>query len=205
MKIGITFFGSKLDLLCISKVLTIFCVFSKVRRKRKRSRGHVACSPSARGDFSVWALGRAAHSGSTREGFSRLGHAGHMAGSGASGETPGESVLGTRVLLGGLPDVFCGLGTRGQVASSATSEGILPAGYLGTRVILRKFPKEVPAKASKGPFGRASGRLRRGFGTRGTLRRAPKGGGASGWHVPKGSSKGFPRGSSKGSREGLPD
>src|SRR6266498_888732 len=34
MKIGITFFRSKLDLLCISKVLTIFCVFSKVRRKR---------------------------------------------------------------------------------------------------------------------------------------------------------------------------
>src|SRR6266498_3615616 len=29
MRIGITFFGSKLDLLCISKVLTIFCVFSK--------------------------------------------------------------------------------------------------------------------------------------------------------------------------------
>src|SRR5438128_2527341 len=49
MKIGITFFRSKLDLLCISKVLTIFCVFSKIRRKRKHSRGHVAYSPSARG------------------------------------------------------------------------------------------------------------------------------------------------------------
>src|SRR5436853_3644108 len=49
MKIGITFFGSKLDLLCISKVLTIFCVFSKIRRKRKHSRGHVAYSPSAWG------------------------------------------------------------------------------------------------------------------------------------------------------------
>src|SRR6266542_799874 len=48
MKIGITFFGSKLDLLCISKVLTIFCVFSKIRWKKKRSRGHVAGSPSAR-------------------------------------------------------------------------------------------------------------------------------------------------------------
>src|SRR6266542_7028053 len=34
MKIGITFFGSKLDLLCISKVLTIFYVFSKIRLKR---------------------------------------------------------------------------------------------------------------------------------------------------------------------------
>src|SRR6266508_4726004 len=94
MKIGITFFGSKLDLLCISKVLTIFCVFSKIRWKRKHSRGHVACSPSALG----WSLGvglsGAAHSERTREGFSRLGHAGYVAGSGASGETPGESVLG---------------------------------------------------------------------------------------------------------------
>src|SRR6266508_4705326 len=35
MKIGITFFGSKLDLLCMSKVLTIFCVFSKIRWEKK--------------------------------------------------------------------------------------------------------------------------------------------------------------------------
>src|SRR5207244_3467483 len=62
MKIGITFFGSKLDLLCISKVLTIFCVFSKIRWKIKHSWGHVVCSPSARGDLSVGALGRAMHS-----------------------------------------------------------------------------------------------------------------------------------------------
>src|SRR6266540_2787827 len=127
IKIGITFFGSKLDLLCISKVLTIFCVFSKIRWERKHSRGHVACSPSARGDSSVWALGRAAHSESTREGFSQLGHAGHVAGSGASRVAPGESVLGTRVLLGGLPDVAYGLGTRGQVACSEASGGSLPA------------------------------------------------------------------------------
>src|SRR6266540_2741647 len=70
MKIGITFFGSKLDLLCISKVLTIFCVFSKFRRKEKHSRGHVACLPSALG----WSLGvglsGAAHSERTREGLS---------------------------------------------------------------------------------------------------------------------------------------
>src|SRR6266508_5027348 len=39
MKIGITFFGSKLDLLCISKVLNIFCVFSKIRRKKKTLSG----------------------------------------------------------------------------------------------------------------------------------------------------------------------
>src|SRR5438128_2330156 len=56
----------------------------------------------------------------------------------------------------------------------------------------------------EGALGRASRRLRKSFGTRGALRRPPKGG-APGWHLPKGSSKGFPRGSSKGSREGLPD
>src|SRR5438128_397541 len=54
MKIGITFFGSILDLLCISKVLTISCVFSKFRLEKRRSRGHVACSPSAQGNLSVW-------------------------------------------------------------------------------------------------------------------------------------------------------
>src|SRR6266508_5321390 len=54
MKIGITFFRSILDLLCISKVLTISCVFSKFRLEKRRSRGHVACSPSARGSLSVW-------------------------------------------------------------------------------------------------------------------------------------------------------
>src|SRR6266498_5453972 len=53
MKIGITFFGSILDLRCISKVLNIFCVFSKFRLEERRSRGHVACSPSARGSLSV--------------------------------------------------------------------------------------------------------------------------------------------------------
>src|SRR5438105_12469187 len=48
MKIGITFFESKLGLLCISKVLTIFCVFSKIRLKRKSlpgTRGMLAECP----------------------------------------------------------------------------------------------------------------------------------------------------------------
>src|SRR5438132_7066837 len=53
MKIGITFFGSKLDLWRISKVLNIFCVFSKSRLEERRSRGQVACSPSAWGSLSV--------------------------------------------------------------------------------------------------------------------------------------------------------
>src|SRR5438105_7581120 len=163
MKIRVTFFRSKLDLLCISKVLTIFCVFSKIRWKRKHSRGHVAGSPSARGDSSVWALGRAAHSESTREGFSRLGHAGHVAGSGASGVAPGESVLGTRVLLGGLPDVACGLGTRGQVACSEASGGSLPAKVLGTRVALGVFRGKYHSLDSRRTRGLPGGSVVNGY------------------------------------------
>src|SRR5438105_12784615 len=82
----------------------------------------------------------AAHSESSREGLSRLGHAGHAAGSGAPGEAPGESVFGTRVVLAGLPDVVYGLSIRGQVACSATSEGSLPAGVLGDRCRVRRLP-----------------------------------------------------------------
>src|SRR5947207_7500590 len=57
MKIGITFFGSKMDLWCISKVLSIFCTFSKFGLEERRSRGHVACSPSAREVSRCGALG----------------------------------------------------------------------------------------------------------------------------------------------------
>src|SRR6266542_803857 len=93
MKIGITFFGSKLDLLCISKVLTIFCEISKIRWKRKHSRGHVACSPSALG----WSLGvgfsGAAYSERTREGLSVWG-------------------LSVRCALGKFPGWFFRRGTR---------------------------------------------------------------------------------------------
>src|SRR5438105_1264378 len=49
-------------------------------------------------------------------------------------------------------------------------------------------------KASKGGIRHGFGRLQKGFGTRGALRRPPKGV-ASGWHVPKGLRKDF--------REGL--
>src|SRR6266542_1495197 len=104
MKIGITFFGSKMDLWCISKVLSIFWTFSKFGLEERRSRGHVACSPSAREVSRCGALGPA-HSESSREGRSGLGHVGHVAGSGASGGAPGESVLWTRVVLAGLPDL----------------------------------------------------------------------------------------------------
>src|SRR5207244_46430 len=90
------------------------------------------------------------------------------------------------------------LGHSGHVASSeGDSEGAFEGAFglaSGTRGILRKFPKEVPSEASKGAFGRALGRLRKGlsvgFGntchtTEGSER------GLSGWHVPKGFSKGM--------------
>src|SRR6266540_7050679 len=249
MEVGITFFESKLDLLCISKVLTIFCVFSKVRRKRKRSRGHVACSPSAQGDFSVWALGRAAHSESTREGslgsatrdtwraqvhpgFSWVslgtrvalevfqgkyhsldswctrglpggsvvnGYSGHVSTRATSGETLPFVVLGTRGALAGFRGKYHSLdftahsGASGRVAAHSEAFGeacgalgdrcrapkVIPRGFEGAFgwfpghvAFLRKVPKEVPSEASKGAFGRASGRLRRDF--RDT-RHAPKG------------------------------
>src|SRR5438128_1468726 len=56
-----------------------FLVFSKIRRKRKHSRGHVECSPSARGDLSVWALGTRGALGKYPGGVSRLGQSGHVA------------------------------------------------------------------------------------------------------------------------------
>ena len=173
MKIGITFFGSKLDLLCISKVLTIFCVFSKIRWKRKHSRGHVAGSPSARGDSSVWALGRAAHSESTREGFSRLGHAGHAAGSEASGVSLPAGYSGTGVLLGGLPDEAYGLGTRGQVACSEASGGSLTHSALG---FFRGHVAHSQASVivSLAGLHGALGRFREACGALGDTCRAPK-------------------------------
>src|SRR5438105_3748521 len=64
-----------------------------------------------------------AHSESSREGLSRLGHAGHAAGSEASGVSLPAGYSGTGVLLGGLPDEAYGLGTRGQVACSEASGG----------------------------------------------------------------------------------
>ena len=102
MKIGITFFGSKLDLLCISKVLPIFCVFSKIRLKRKtpgdtwrtrRVPGVGGARAGALGELPGGGSRGTAHSESSREGLSGLSHAGHVAGSGASGEAPSESVL----------------------------------------------------------------------------------------------------------------
>ena len=66
----------------------------------------------------MWGLSGAAHSESSREGLSRLGHAGHAAGSEASEVSLPAGYSGTGVLLRGLPDEAYGLGTRGQVAYS---------------------------------------------------------------------------------------
>src|SRR5438132_10863103 len=105
MKIGIAFFGSKMDLWCISKVLSIFWTFSKLglekgapgdtwRACRVPGRS-LGAGLSGRGHSESSGRGSrgTAYSESSREGLSGLGHAGHVAGSGASGEF---SRLGTR-------------------------------------------------------------------------------------------------------------
>ena len=130
MKIGIAFFGSKLDLWCISKVLSIFWTFSKFGLEERRSRGHVACSPSAREVSRCGALGPGAL-GELREGFSGHGPLVTRGGLGSIRGVLPAGYSGTRVVLAGLPDVVYGLGTRGQVAFSATSGGSLSRGTRG--------------------------------------------------------------------------
>src|SRR5438105_9041785 len=135
MKIGIAFFGSKLDLWCISNVLSIFWTFSKFGLEERRSRGHVACSPSAREVSRCGALGPGAL-GELREGFSGHGSLGELPG-GALGarEHPGSSpgwVLGntcrTRRASG------CGLRVRhsgtGGILGDIRRKSL--AGYSGT-------------------------------------------------------------------------
>src|SRR5438128_12453311 len=101
MKIGITFFGSKLDLLCISKVLTIFCVFSKIRWKKKRSRGHVARSPSARGGLPVWGLSGRGPLGELPGGALSARPRGTRGGFGSIRGILPAGYSGTRVAIGG--------------------------------------------------------------------------------------------------------
>src|SRR5438105_441939 len=130
MKIGITFFRSKMDLWCISKVLSIFWTFSKFGLEERRSRGHVACSPSAREVSRCGALGPGAL-GELREGFSGHGPVVTRGGLGSIRGVLPAGYSGTRVVLAGLSDVVYGLGTRGQVAFSATSGGSLLRGTRG--------------------------------------------------------------------------
>ncbi len=191
--------------------------------------GHVSHSQASGGSITRWTSRR------TRELPGGLRRTRRLSGRLAA------SALGDRCRARRLPGLALGGGfdTRGHVSCSegdsergfegrppgwfsghlACSEGLrqgLRKAFgvtFGTRVILRKFPKEVPSVASKGAFGRASGRLRKGF--RDT-RHAPKGSergcfgvarpegglrkgfreGASGW-LSKGLPEGFPRGSSK--------
>ena len=128
--------------------------------------------------------------------------------SGASGRLrrtrrlPGKVLLVGLVAHSGLPGLASGFGTRGQVScSEGDFEGFRKGFRLasGTRGLLRKVPKEVPAKASKGHSAGLRGGSERVSGHAARSEGLERGEGASGWHVPKGSSKGFPRGSSKGS------
>src|SRR6266508_4199268 len=133
MKIGITFFGSKMDLLCISKVLTIFYVFSKIRWKETLpgTRGMLAecpgwspCVGALGARPTRRAPGRGSRGSATRDTWRAREH---------PGEVSRQGYSGTGVLLGGLPDEAYGLGTRGQVAYSEASGGRLTAGILGGR------------------------------------------------------------------------
>ena len=164
MKIGITFFGSKLDLLCISKVLTIFCVFSKIRLKRNAP-GDTWRARRVRGSLSVWGSRGTAHSESSREGLSGLGHAVHVAGSGASGG-------------------FSRLGTRGHVARSAApgenptrwTRGALGCFREGLRLRHSGSSGEsLNSRCTRGQVARSEGGSERGF-ENGTFRRR-----LSGW------------------------
>src|SRR5437016_2601384 len=104
MKIGITFFGSKLDLLCISKVLIIFWVFSKIRLKR-----------NAPGD--TWRARRVPR---------------RSLGAGLSGRgtrRAPEGALGARP-LGELPGGALGLGSiRGGLPARYPGTGVALAGF----------------------------------------------------------------------------
>src|SRR5438128_679923 len=104
MKIGITFFGSKLDLLCISKVLTIFCVFSKIRLKRNAP-GDTWRARRVPGRSLGAGLSGRGHSESSGRalGARPLGElpGGALGAREHPGRSPGESVLWTRVVLAG--------------------------------------------------------------------------------------------------------
>src|SRR5438128_10454075 len=140
MKIGITFFGSKLDLLCISKVLPIFRVFSKIRLKRKapgdtwrtrRVPGVGGSRAGALGELPGGGSRGTAHSESSREGLSGFGHAGHVAGSGASGVSLPAGVLGDRCRVRRLPGQLslAGLATHSGASGRLAAHSELP----GTR------------------------------------------------------------------------
>src|SRR5438105_11673316 len=124
-----------------------FLVFSKIRRKRKHSRGHVACSPSARGDLSVWALRTRGALGKYPGGVSRLGHSGHVATRATSGGTLPAWVLGTRVALGGFRGKYHSLDSR---CTRGLLGGSFVFGYSGHVVLFE-------AKSERGGYEGLSG------------------------------------------------
>src|SRR6266511_5410446 len=72
----------------------------------------MACSPSARGEFSVLTLGTRGALGKYPGGVSRLGHSGHVATRATSGGTLPAWVLGTRVALRGFRGKYHSLDSR---------------------------------------------------------------------------------------------
>src|SRR6266540_4786500 len=89
-----------------------------------------------------------AYSESSREGLSGLGHAGHVAGSGASGEF---SRLGTREHVSysqGFRMWFYGLGTRDRWHSRRQPEEV-SRGVLGDRCRIRRLPGRCHSRGSR--------------------------------------------------------
>src|SRR6266540_471139 len=206
--------------------IAFLCIL--IRLKRNHSRGHVACSPSARGDLcglsGAWRTRR-----NTREGFSvralgTRGDSGDIRRNSPGWGTrdtcrtrrlPGEVSLSGLTAHSGLPGLALGFGTRGHVSCS---EGDSEWGFEGAFgwlpghvAFFERFRRRFRRRLRRGHSAGLRDGSERVFGTRGTLRRAPKGG-ASGWHVPKRSSKEVAKGSSgrlvpKGSSKevGLPE
>src|SRR5438128_12690884 len=102
-----------------------FLVFSKIRRKRKHSRGHVACSPSAQGDLSVWALGTRGALGKYREDSLGSGTRDTWRALATSGGTLPAWVIGSRVSLGCFRGQYHSLasGPNGGLSCSADQDG----------------------------------------------------------------------------------
>src|SRR5437762_14079327 len=128
----------------ILQSLRHFLVFNSAEKKETLP-GHVACSPSARGDLSVWALGTRGALGKYPGGVSRLGHSGHVATRATSGGTLPAWVLATRVALGGFRGKYHSLDSR---RTRGFREGPKCRGTRDTW----HFPKLSPKGGSKGGF-----------------------------------------------------
>src|SRR5438128_1225802 len=156
-----------------------------IRLKRNHSRGHVACSPSARGD--LWCgLSGARRTRKIPGRVYRLGHSGHVSTRATSGETLPAGVLGTRVALAGFRVKYHSLdfavhsGASGRVAAHSEASGEACGALGGFRGWLSASALGDRCRAPKGSEGVSKG-LSAGFGM------APKG--FFGRLVPEGCSK----------------